>query len=313
MGPVDKAYVLTQLIGSVGQGDRVVLNVTAVDLKLGTGGWHFVHWNLNQKEFHQIGPGHVMKLRYTSLQVDTGVVEEFDYEAPESLKGTPVIGCLLLSQVAAAAAAFKFEQHNAKLALIVHDQNALPLVLSDLVYELKQSHVIDTTVTAGQAFGGDYEAVNVMSALGIAKKIGGADAIIVANGHGSVGTGTQMGFSALTLSAALDDAHIFEGRPILSVRWSDADKRERHQGLSHHSVTVMDRTEQLTIAVPAGSEVTHARHEVVQVPVPNVDELFNKWGIHVTTMGRPYVDDPEFFQYAAAAGIVAARTVTVNG
>ena len=27
-------------------GDRVVVNTTAVDLGLGTGGWHVVHWNL---------------------------------------------------------------------------------------------------------------------------------------------------------------------------------------------------------------------------------------------------------------------------
>ena len=42
----ERAYVLTQLIGTVAVGDRVVVNTTAVDLGLGTGGWHFVHWNL---------------------------------------------------------------------------------------------------------------------------------------------------------------------------------------------------------------------------------------------------------------------------
>ena len=41
-----RAYVLTQLIGPVAAGDRVVVNTTAVDLGLGTGGWHVVHWNL---------------------------------------------------------------------------------------------------------------------------------------------------------------------------------------------------------------------------------------------------------------------------
>ena len=41
-----RAYVLTQLIGTVAVGDRVVLNTTAVELGLGTGGWHVVHWNI---------------------------------------------------------------------------------------------------------------------------------------------------------------------------------------------------------------------------------------------------------------------------
>ena len=31
--------------GTVAVGDRVVLNTTAVELGLGTGGWHVVHWN----------------------------------------------------------------------------------------------------------------------------------------------------------------------------------------------------------------------------------------------------------------------------
>ena len=36
-GP-ERAYVLTQLTGSVAQGDEVVVNTTAVELGLGTGG-----------------------------------------------------------------------------------------------------------------------------------------------------------------------------------------------------------------------------------------------------------------------------------
>ena len=53
------------------------LNTTAVDLGLGTGGWHVVHWNLARGRLvPSPGPGHIMKLRYTSLQVDTGGAEE---------------------------------------------------------------------------------------------------------------------------------------------------------------------------------------------------------------------------------------------
>jgi hypothetical protein len=307
------AYVLTQLIGPVEVGDRVVLNVTAVDLDLGTGGWHFVHWNLSRHEYQQIGPGHVLKLRYTSLQTDTGVVEETEtFEAPESLMGTPVVGCLLLSQVAAVAVAFKSVNETARLALVLHDQNAVPLVLSDLAYELQAANLVDATVTTGQAFGGDYEAVNLMSGYGIAKQLANADAIIVANGHGSVGTGTRLGFSALPLAAALDDAYFYGGRPILSVRWSGADQRKRHQGLSHHSQTVMDRTDTLTIAVPVGSPITHDRHSIEQVDVPDIPELLERWKLSVTTMGRGPDKDPTFFTYAAAAGIVAARATTTG-
>src|SRR5687767_15648443 len=74
-GP-ERAYVLTQLTGPVAVGDRVVVNTTAVELGLGTGGWHVIHWNLERQHWSEPGPGHVMKVRYTSLQADAGSTEE---------------------------------------------------------------------------------------------------------------------------------------------------------------------------------------------------------------------------------------------
>ena len=43
--------MLTHLIGTVAVGDRVVMNTTAVDLGLGTGGWNVVHWNLARDQW----------------------------------------------------------------------------------------------------------------------------------------------------------------------------------------------------------------------------------------------------------------------
>src|SRR6476469_1830205 len=101
----ERAYVLTMLTGEVAPGDEVVVNTTAVDLGLGTGGWHVVHWNLARRGWDAPGPGHVLKLRYTSLQIDTGVAEERPTEAPTSLNGLPVVVCGLHSQLAPVAAA----------------------------------------------------------------------------------------------------------------------------------------------------------------------------------------------------------------
>src|SRR5437773_3502251 len=70
-GP-ERAYALTQLTGPVAVGDRVVVNTTAVELGLGTGGWHVVHWNLAREEWRERGAGHVLKARYTSLQAGVG-------------------------------------------------------------------------------------------------------------------------------------------------------------------------------------------------------------------------------------------------
>ncbi|HSH23230.1 MAG TPA: DUF3866 family protein, partial [Acidimicrobiales bacterium] len=57
-----RAYVLTGLVGPVAVGDPVVVNTTAVDVGLGTGGWDVVHWNLARSEWAVPGAGHVMKL-----------------------------------------------------------------------------------------------------------------------------------------------------------------------------------------------------------------------------------------------------------
>jgi len=88
----EHAYVLTKLTGDVAPGDRVIVNTTAVDLGLGTGGWHIVHWNLERDEWHERGPGHVLKGRYTSLQTDVGSAEEHAPELADvvSIDGMPV-------------------------------------------------------------------------------------------------------------------------------------------------------------------------------------------------------------------------------
>src|SRR5258707_15168745 len=74
-GP-ERAYALTQLTGPVALGDRVVLNTTAVELGLGTGGWHVVHRKLEREAWPQPGPGHTIKGRYTSLRAAVGRTEE---------------------------------------------------------------------------------------------------------------------------------------------------------------------------------------------------------------------------------------------
>jgi hypothetical protein len=108
-----RAYVLTQLIGDVAPDDEVIVNTTAVELGLGTGGWHVVHWNLSRRTLHQPGPGHIMKIRYTSLQCDTGAAEETALPAAADdgrlphLRGVPVLVGSLHSQLGVAAAVLK--------------------------------------------------------------------------------------------------------------------------------------------------------------------------------------------------------------
>ena len=326
-GSVERAYVLPQLTGRVESGDAVVVNTTAVDLGLGTGGWHVVHWNLSRDHWSQPGPGHIMKARYTSLQADVGSTEEHWAELTDitSIDGMPVVAAALHSQVPAVAVAFKDARPDLKLAYVMTDGAALPLALSDLVAELRDRSLLDATVTCGHAFGGDYEAVSVYSALAIARHIIGADAAVVAMGPGIVGTATRLGFSGIEVGPVLDAAAGLVGVPIACLRVSFADPRERHRGLSHHSATALTVATRGRALVPlptiGGEEerVLRAelvaaglaeRHEIVEVaPVGIVDRL-EAHDLHIVSMGRAAADDPVLFEAAAAAGMVAATRST---
>ena len=57
------------MVGESRAGDDVVVNVAAVELGLGSGGFDVVHVNLtNGLEGPGVADAHVMKLNYTSLQ-----------------------------------------------------------------------------------------------------------------------------------------------------------------------------------------------------------------------------------------------------
>jgi hypothetical protein len=292
----ERAYVLTQLTGDVAAGDRVVVNTTAVELGLGTGGWHVVHWNLSRSEWSQPGPGHILKLRYTSLQVDTGAGEE-GVELPDRIDGLPVVACGLHSQVPCVAVVLRHLRPHARLAYVMTDGGALPIALSDTVHQLQATGIVDLTITAGHAFGGDLEAVNVHSALALAAHHG-ADAVIAGIGPGVVGTGTKLGHTGLDVVTTVDAAAALGGIPIVAVRFSDGDERERHQGPSHHTLTsVQLAARQLVVPSPD------------DLDVPDVAALLDAAGLRVTTMGRGPTEDPGFFAWAGAAGVAAAGPV----
>jgi hypothetical protein len=309
----ERAYVLTQLTGAVAVGDRVVMNTTAVELGLGTGGWHVVHWNLDRAELDEPGPGHIMKLRYTSLQVDAGADESIGDD--DDLEGMPVVACGLHSQVACVVAALRHAKPDVRIAYVMTDGAALPLALSDLVESMRP--LLATTITSGHAFGGEHEAVNVPSALITARRH--ADVAVVGMGPGVVGTATKLGYSALEVGAVLGATALLGGRPVASLRFSLADARLRHQGVSHHTTTALalGTETRATIGVPRGEFEARVRadldaagvsdrHRLLTVEDPGIPGLLEANGLQVTSMGRGPDDDPGFYAVAGAAGTAAA-------
>jgi hypothetical protein len=315
-GP-ERAYALTQLTGPVALGDRVVVNTTAVELGLGTGGWHVVHWNLERDGWSEPGPGHIIKGRYTSLQADVGSTEEH-LEAlaeVESIDGMPVVVAALHSQLPAVAAAFKACAPDARLAYVMTDGAGLPLALSDLVATVRAADLLD-------------EAVSVFSALAVARHVARADAAVIVMGPGIVGTNTRLGFSGMEVGPILDAASALGGVPIACLRVSFADGRDRHVGLSHHSATALRiaARDRVQVAVPQLADPAHdrrlrddlvaagidRRHDLIDVDAPDALALFAQHGLRIASMGRPAEDDPALFQAAAAAGALAARSLSAG-
>lgn len=304
----ERAYALTEVTGPVEVGDEVVVNTTAVDLALGTGGWHVVHWNLRRSSWSSAGGGHIMKARYTSIQHEMEVVSERGGEA-DSLDGVPVVACSLHSQVGVVAAVLGSLRPDLRVAYVMTDGGALPLALSDLVASLRDAGLLVGAVTTGHAFGGDLEAVGVPSGLAAAAGALDADVIVAGMGPGVVGTGSRLGFTGLDQATILDTAAWLGGAPVMCVRASSGDGRERHQGVSHHSLTVLDAVRSaVDVPVPAGVGpiAGPARHTVLTVEAVDVAAVLSDRGLRITTMGRGPDDDPLFFQVAGAAAVHAA-------
>jgi uncharacterized protein DUF3866 len=279
------AWADTALVGACEPGDEVIVNVQARRLGLGSGGYDLVHANLTRGLGHTaVGDAHVMKLNYTSLQHAVHPVEEGDGDLELPL-GAPVAVMFLHGQLRPLAWGFARAAPGARLAYVQTAGGALPGALSDTVRELRAEGLLAAHVTAGPAYGGEVEAISVAGALYASRA---HDAIVAGPGPGIVGSASALGHGGL---AALDTAHaaLALGAPtLLAARMSEADPRERHQGLSHHTRTVRD--------LLLGE---------VAIPEPAADEL-DGYPWPPRTMGR---DDPLFFRAAAAAGRALAAMI----
>jgi hypothetical protein len=306
-GEKSRAYCLTQLTGEVAPGDAVVCNTTAMDLGLGTGGWHIVHWNCSADAVSVPGPDHIMKLRYTSLQADVGTSELVYPDTPMTLDGRPVVVCHLHSQMGMVALALQAIDPSLRVAYVMTDGAALPLALSDMVVQLEERGALHATVTAGHAFGGEYEAVTVASGMCLAVHVAHADIVVVSMGPGIVGTGTALGTTSIEVASVLDTVERLGGRAVWCVRCSEGDGRQRHVGVSHHCETVAGLLNTAPVVAPVPPEAAELRNVISRdVIVPDSAAILATAGMRITTMGRDITEDRLFFDACSAAAAAAA-------
>ncbi len=315
-----EAYALTDFCGPVAVGDELLVNTSAIDLGLGTGGAHVVHTNLSAPYQGAGGVGRVMKARYLAEQLPVDAYEEAAsdeaaaLELP-SLAGTRVVLCVLHSHALALAATVCDATASAP-GYVMTDGGALPFVLSDLAAACLERGVIAAAVSAGQAFGAPIEAVTVASGVAaLAQRQ--IERVVVAPGPGHLGTASPLGFSALDLAGHAAVLDRLGAATALAVRASSADERERHRGVSHHTRTVAALSPQRTVVpVPAGAASTRddagwitslGERAVWSEPVA-VDDALARMDLQVTSMGRPLAGDQQACIWLGAAAAWLAET-----
>jgi hypothetical protein len=323
--PVVRALAYPALVGQPEVGDRVLLNVNALALGLGTGGYALVVALPDRLPADDDRPGHVVKARYTPLQAVVLAADEHDsphravLASADSLDGMPVVTADLHSALPAVIAGVHADRPGARVAYVMTDGGALPAWFSRTLDALTDR--LAGVITVGQAFGGDLEATNVHTGLLAARHVLRADVAVVAQGPGNLGTGTPWGFSGVAVGEAVNAVATLSGRPVGSLRISAADARARHYGVSHHSLTAYGRVAlaPAELVVPAGLNAAlgvnaalaplRQRHRVVTVSVDGLDEALRALPVKLSTMGRDLDADHAYFLAAAAAGRHAASLV----
>jgi Protein of unknown function (DUF3866) len=322
-----RALAYPDLVGRPEAGDRVLLNVTALVMGLGTGGYALVVAVPDRLPPDRgPTPGHLVKARYTPLQATVlGVDEPESPHHPalreaDSLDGMPVVVADLHSALPAIIAGLRLERTNATVAYVMTDGGALPAWFSRSLAALRQANWVTGCITVGQAFGGDLEAVSVHTGLLAARHVLDADVAVVAQGPGNLGTGTRWGFSGVAAGEAVNAAAILGGRPVAALRVSEADARDRHRGVSHHSLTAYGRVAlapahvvvpaldgPLGAAVRAAADTLRHRHTIVEVPTDGLMDALQQTPVRMSTMGRTVAEDAAYFLASAAAGRHAAQ------
>lgn len=294
------------LLGEMREGDEVVVNVAALDLDLGSGGFDVVHVNLT-RGLGASGDSreHVIKLNYTSLQHPVDPVEL----PARGARPMPVLVLPLHGHLAPAAWAVAQASPSSRIGYVQTAGGAFPGSLSRDVAKLRERDLLAGHVTAAPAYGGEHEALSVAGALDAAANKLDWDAALVGPGPGMIGSDTALGHGGM---AALDSAHaaLALGLPtLLSPRLSATDTRDRHRIVSHHTLTVMGMLlAPVEVAVPAGEPVATAllaeaagwRHKLREAPADLAG--YAATGLPARTMGRDLAEDPLFFAAPLAAG-----------
>jgi hypothetical protein len=310
------------LVGRCGEGDEVIVNTEALDLKLGSGGFDLVYVNLSRGlDGEGTAGAHVMKLNYTPVQHSVLPVESerspsvgnFPPVDPVARSLDQPVGVIFLhGQLAPVAWAIAQAAPDKKVGFVQTVGGALPGGLSNVVRMLRERDLLAGHITAGMAYGGEGEAITTVGAIHHGLRDLGWDTVVCGPGPGILGSGSALGHGGMYAMDSIHAAAALGCRPVVVPRISSGDPRARHQGLSHHTGTVLRMVlSPVTVAVPRGFQVAwpaqHVEHEWHPVDVDTAGYAAS--GLPATTMGRSIKEDEAFFTSALAGGVLLGELV----
>lgn len=318
-----KAINYKDFTGQVQVDDILVLNTMAIELSLGTGGYHFVIYNYSNEILESKEQGHIMKLKYTPLQIrclaaeEEGSIYHGIFQNFTSLDNHIFVVGSLHSMIAPIAAMIKFINKDIKINYIMTDGASLPIYFSKTIKELKDKKILNKTITVGNAFGGDLECINIYTGLIAAKEILKGDITIISMGPGIVGTSTKYGFTGIEQGYIIDGINNLGGKAIAVPRISFKDGRSRHYGISHHTITVLskitntqchlilpflDGEKDIFIKKQIDDSKIKEKHKIIFENGDKINLAMDYFKLETTTMGRTISDDIDYFTALGAVG-----------
>lgn len=329
---IEKAinYILETGLCSVG--DLVVINTIGNRLELGTGGYNLIYLNMSNKSKEEQVPdrkqGHIIKMKYTPGQIRVKAIEEsIEYKKifakKTKLLPKPVIYTILHSMISPLVKSIKYVKPDTIITCVYTYGGAMNANNSFTLKKLRASGAINSVITTGECYGGDYEAINIATGILFGFNRLNSDIIIVCCGPGVAGSSTYYGYSTFDFIGPIYITKLLGLCPVLVPRISMADNRERHMGVSMQSISILQNLD-FSVHLPVYrdnedlEEFRYIYNQLIKYEIIHkhkvqfIDDVIIKKSIdyisgETRVMGRSYIEDPWFFYNCSCTGVYSVE------
>jgi hypothetical protein len=245
------------------------------------------------------------------------------FDMKPKLLPRPIVYAILHSMISPLVTTIKHIKPNAIISCVYTYGGAMNANNSFTLKKLRSSELINSVITTGECYGGDYESINITTGIIFGFNQLNSDIIIVCCGPGVAGSSTFYGFSTFDFIGLIYISKLLGLCPVLIPRISMADKRERHRGVSMQSLSIL-QTLDFPVHVPVYKDNEDIegfnyiynqlsdngimnKHKVQFIDNPVIKKNIDCMNINTRVMGRNYIEDPWFFNNCSSAGVYSVE------